>query len=481
MSCSFHGSAHWADRSKNSAPSFEVISRGFSATSSYLASSRPTLWSIDRLIDIRQEGSEKDHQDPTKYNALFLELVQDITVRLEQQQGALVALEELISSSAKKGNDVDLDRAYKTIRDFQHLYKDTRKKCSMLLPALEKQQSEESSSIDPLLLLRHTQTTLLETYTRHSLTMESLAEMVIQVRSTLTDDSTPAWNEAVLRFIRAKVGQQLLAEHGSLLAKQHLNEKKKQPDPNKMGVISKGISAWELVEQSVTEAKHLCEAHYLHSPSVIGIPSETSPTIFIPQSLSPSPTTAGTETKDDESHEGGEFPTFTNVRPWLQFALVELLKNSMAITAHRQLMATGVDGPQHYYETSSADGNDESGLHPIFVQVHDTDDFVEIEILDQAGGIEDDSSDLFSFCQTQELWDRLDDQQTYAQTRSPVQGLGVGLCMSRMYLQHFGGMVELEDRQEDNLPPEFPQALKKGVTSRLRIPKSTSILEQNPS
>mmetsp|Transcript_29423 Transcript_29423/g.70749 ORF Transcript_29423/g.70749 Transcript_29423/m.70749 type:complete len:511 (+) Transcript_29423:103-1635(+) len=485
ISCFFHGDAHWSDNS--SVPRFQQTSREFSSSSSSLAKSSPTLWSLDRLIDIRQEeGSENHHHDTTQYNALLLELVQDITVRLEQQHDSLVALEQMVFMSAKKDRDNHLDRAYKTIRDFQHLHKDTHRKCSMLLPALEKQLGQSaSSSVIPSLLLKHTQQTLQETYTRHSLTMESLAEMVIHVRTILLTDSSP-WDEAVLAFLRARVGLQLLAEHGSQLAKQQLDQKKQQQD-QKMGVISKEILVWELIEQSVTEAKHLCEAHYLHSPTVLGIPSDSSPASLIPPSLLSSvpPTAASTddEAEDHESHKGidDDPPTFTFVRPWLQFALVELLKNSMAITVHRQLMMIGVDGPQHYYESSSTkDNNDDDsfGLNPIFVQVHDTHDFIEIELLDQAGGIEDDSKDLFSFCQTQEIWDRMDDQQTYAMTRSPLQGLGVGLCMSRMYLQHFGGTLDLEDRQEEELAL-VSLLLKKGVNSRLRIPKNTSILEQN--
>ncbi|KAL3938962.1 MAG: hypothetical protein SGBAC_006220 [Bacillariaceae sp.] len=443
-----------------------MISRESSSSPLPSSSPTPTLWSLGRLIDIRQE-EEEDADSITKLNALLLQLVQDITLRLEQQNDALVAMKQSISLREKEDdNEHQLDRVYKTIRDFQHLHKDTQKTCNMLLPALEKVMDQsESSSINPTLLLRHIQQTLTETYTRHSLTMESLAEMVIQVRTILIDSSD--WNEAILRFLRARVGLQLLAEHGSQLAKQELNIKKKQQDQNKMGVISKEISVWELIDQSVTEAKHLCEAHYLHSPAVYGLPSESSPASTIPSSLSPSPTSAGasTETREFESQEGcDDSPTFTYVRPWLQFALVEILKNSMAITAHRQLMKTGRDSPQHHYESSST--TDENGLHPIFVQVKDADDFVTIEILDQAGGIEDEdnSKDLFSFCQTQQIWDRMDDQQTYAMTRSPLQGLGVGLCMSRMYLQHFGGTLDLEDRQEEELEPPTPLMLSKGGT-----------------
>ena len=89
---------------------------------------------------------------------------------------------------------------------------------------------------------------------------------------------------------------------------------------------------------------------------------------------------------------------------------------------------------------------------------------IQIQVTDQGGGTEEEIR--FTFCQTQKIWDRLEEQQTYAMTRSPLKGLGVGLSLANLYLRHFGGSLTLE-----NSPSV-------GMTATLKIPKDTSILER---
>lgn len=396
----------------------------------------PTLrqWSLDNLIAMSNENKHIGLQD----------LVRDVNQRLDGQNRILLELENILHDEPKTSEKQLLDSAYKTLRDLKHLHKDTHKKCSMLLPAMQKQQDGFNS-----LMFQHAKKTLEETHTRHALTMESLAEMVVHVRPLLQNPDY--WNETIMTYLQSKIGLQLLADHGSNLAKAEFNTKQKD-NKNKVGIITMNIPVPEVIDQARTESKHLCEAHYLTSPPVISLNQYASP---------------------EEPP-----PTVTCVRPWIQFALVELLKNSMAITAQRKLSSTNEDKPRHYYEDED---EEEFELNPIFVQVDETETDIEIQIIDQGGGTNQNPSELFRFCQTQKVWDRMDDQQTYAMTRSPLQGLGVGLCMSRLHLQHFGGNLELTNHEARTLGDSngVSFGLREGMTARLTIPKNTTVLERS--
>ena len=82
----------------------------------------------------------------------------------------------------------------------------------------------------------------------------------------------------------------------------------------------------------------------------------------------------------------------------------------------------------------------------------------------------------------------MDDQQTYAMTRSPLQGLGVGLSMSKMMMKYFGGTLNVEDRLSDAgkhnnnntttiRQSSEPTELQRGVTATIIIPKDPTIVE----
>jgi hypothetical protein len=100
-----------------------------------------------------------------------------------------------------------------------------------------------------------------------------------------------------------------------------------------------------------------------------------------------------------------------------------------------------------------------------------------IHIHDQGGGISQqrrkqgksiDVDSLFAFAQSRRKWDRLQDQQTYAMTRSPLQGLGVGLSMSRIMMRHLGGDLQLTDRLDPvSVPLHETVELEKGVTTTI--------------
>merc|ERR1711862_826754 len=105
-----------------------------------------------------------------------------------------------------------------------------------------------------------------------------------------------------------------------------------------------------------------------------------------------------------------------------------------------------------------------------------------IRIYDQGGGIDDtfDLESLFRFAQRDTVWDRMDEQQTYNQVRSPLKGLGVGL--SRWHMRHFGGDLILERRpagairvRSDSGHRSEWHVLGRGLTATITIPKDADI------
>ena len=79
------------------------------------------------------------------------------------------------------------------------------------------------------------------------------------------------------------------------------------------------------------------------------------------------------------------------------------------------------------------------------------------------------------------MWDRLDDQQTYAMPSSPMQGLGVGLCLSRLAMEHFGGTVDLKQHPPLSLCQQQAFAdydLDAGCVASIRLLKDLDHPEQ---
>ena len=179
------------------------------------------------------------------------------------------------------------------------------------------------------------------------------------------------------------------------------------------GTMDVDVQIYDVVMDAVSEAKILVEAHY-----------------------------GDHQIPDIQVQDPAMVVTLH--RPWLHYVLVELLKNAMTATIENQ----------------------GSNIQITFGQ---NDKFVFIFIDDQGAGLNCDNGnrDIFAFAQTEKLWDRLDDQTTYAMVRSPLKGLGVGLSQSRMIVQHFGGNLTLKNL--DN---------RKGCRASIQIAKDLDIPEQ---
>ena len=231
---------------------------------------------------------------------------------------------------------------------------------------------------------------------RHATTLETVADLVLLLR-----DYRDLPHAALTSLLRGRLSVQLLCDHYVGLQKGRQN-----------GGVSVNCPLQPVLEEAVTEAKHLCEAHYQESPEII-----------LPKDY-PAP--------------------LTLIRPWLHHALVEMLKNSMVAS-----MEISEKPPPIEIEVKEIDGG-----------------FVSIHIHDYGSGFD---GDPFTFASSPDKWDRLDVQQSYATVRSPLSSLGVGVPSSLWLLQHFGGNLELSNRDQ------------RGCTATLVLPLDDDLPEYLPT
>jgi len=260
-----------------------------------------------------------------------------------------------------------------------------------------------------------------------------------------------------------------------------------QPPPSAIvGAINVNSSVAALLRDSITEASQLCEATYLISPPVTFITAmkyENEAELIKSGSTT---TTVSTNDEDvvvvgrddDVENEGNnEDVSATFVRSWLQYTLVELLKNAMSATVEQnpdivnELVGDEFELDELYDENPKQQQQQQQQpllLPSLYVHIYEdtTSDNVIIKLYDQGGGIskknnnnskndgndtndddvEFDLESLFRFAQRETVWDRLDEQQSYGEVSSPLKGLGVGLSLSRWHMRHFGGDLTLEHR-----------------------------------
>ena len=411
-------------------------------------------WSLQELVDIISKAEpENPHQ--------LLPLVEDIELRLDRQFSLLNDLQDMIEtmstnrqiaivSGGSKGStatpgvvsargarpiwwtyqeeerlDSELDKIRKNLRDLRVLHRDTHQKCQHLVGQLQRNITATTCTADAKLLTQQMASCMAEVYARHALTMEPMAELVIGLRPLV---QPPQLDRTIQAYLQSRLILQLLTDHVVQCIKKG----------NPTGAVSTTTPISQVVSDAVTEAKHLCEAHFYIVPPI--------------HVVSDPPESENTDNNDDDS--------ILLIQPWLQYTLVELLKNSMAVTVERQ--------------RTKHDDNEQQ-LCSIHIQILDTSDEIQIEIIDQGGGLPDSRSpeELFRFAQASKIWDRLDHQTTYAMpTRSPLQGLGVGLFLSKLMMEQFGGRLELLNRPRT-------ADLQPGLTATITLPKDGSNCNSN--
>ena len=246
---------------------------------------------------------------------------------------------------------------------------------------------------------------------RHATTVEVLADLTISARPYYTIPTS--WMDT---FLSSRLGIQLLCDHAVHLPKKAT------------GGVSVDCPLDGLIDDAITEARHMVDAHLPVVPDIT----------LLPQA----------------------FPSVTLIRPWVHHALVELLKNSMGACVKRARSTTEERKRIVIDITESSD--------------HATGtDFIAIHIHDQGPGVSN-MDRAFSFASSgdSKRWDRLEEQQSYAMVRSPLSSLGVGLPLSRSMMRHFGGDLTLINR---DLPTDN---LDTGATATILLPKNDFILEK---
>jgi pyruvate dehydrogenase kinase 2/3/4 len=300
------------------------------------------------------------------------------------------------------------EKALKDIGDLQRLHEDTFHLVYGLMQETSSVLSRFNDADRHLCF-----STFEQVRSRHASTVETLTDIVISLRQfQLVNEDM---DNVVDTFLRGRLGVQLLFDHYVSLHKQKPN-----------GGVSVDCLLTDVIDDAVTEAKHMCDAHFENIPQVL---------------------------VDVESDA-----RITLIRPWIHHALVELLKNAMAAS----------------FETLSSNNNNGVRLPPsIHLQMDECEEFVSLSVLDQGVGLANPRAAFdFASSSVDSRWDRLEEQQSYAMVRSPLQSLGVGLPLSRMLLQHFGGDLKVYNREKNEL--------NSGCTATLLLSKNEDVLERLP-
>jgi hypothetical protein len=307
-----------------------------------------------------------------------------------------------------------------------------------------------------------------EIQARHAMTIEQMSELVIRLNALRSgantalpvggsggDEEEESFNhdldemyETVCAFLRCRMTQQLLCQHlissgkdalGTSVAKKIEAKRKADLEAGRIattntnsaalktasrsrvvGAINVDSPVASIVRSSVTEASQLCEATYLVSPPMAFVLA----TEICSGELQHQHIHIYDETIDNQGYES---VSATFVRSWLQYTLIELLKNAMAATveSNPEIAKAALEDDLGSSDSDSDSGSDDEAREPqqqlpsLYVHVFDDDDRSEsvvIKIYDQGGGIREDFDleSLFRFAQRDTVWDRMDEQQTYS-------------------------------------------------------------------
>lgn len=514
-------------------------------------------WTLNGLVYVDTLLREDDPQNDRRVAKILVDFIKrleinsdrllDLQQRVEIFHNRLRNLQsnqkDSTTRTAQEGKSLQvlvhmLEDERKTLRNLQKLHLDTWKKAKDQYMAWSPDGDEnidnDDDCKDPIMVLnpkrRRARWNALvsvasEIQARHAMTIEQMSELVIRLKA-LGNDRIPQFIEAresfdedskdlyhtVCAFMRCRMTQQLLCQHLMALGKDALGtsiakkiEAKRKIDlaaglvtssdssnGRVIGAINLDSPVAPIVRSSVTEASQLCEATFLVSPPVAFVLAKENCTH---------------DNQGDEKHQHHNDNTVNNhaiyedvsatfVRSWLQYTLIELLKNAMAATVESNPEITKAaldsDSDSDSDNDSDSDSEDEvpEGLQPqlptLYINIFEDDsgENVVIEIYDQGGGIGErfDLESLFRFAQRDTVWDRMDEQQTYSQVRSPLKGLGVGLSLSRWHMRHFGGDLTLERRPagairviDDSYHSSKWHVLEKGMTVTIKIPKDVDI------
>lgn len=232
---------------------------------------------------------------------------------------------------------------------------------------------------------------------RHGTSVETFADAIISVRTMqeIMQFQTDFFSEeSVESFLRSRLMIQLLCDHYVALNKGKAT-----------GAVSIGADIVDVVDDAVTEARHVCDANMGVAPEVVIQPTESLSGDFVPPPI---------------------------IRSWLHHAIVEVSKNAMTSNIEQW-------NGQHNMTKDSL-------LPEVFVKILHENNTLAIRVIDNGTGLNKEKSEKafrFADSTSQKRWNRLEEQQSYAAVRQPLGSLGVGLPLSRLMMRVFGGDLRL--------------------------------------
>ena len=348
---------------------------------------------------------------------------------------------------------------------------------------------------------------------RHAATVENIADISIELRSSevieidyssgsnSASSSTGPRNEIspslVDGFLRDRLGIQLLCDH-------YVGINKRKPG----GGISVSCDFEDVLTDAILESKSICDANF-------GIVPEVHVLFDIGTRVG----NEGRQYNHNHNHnhnynhnhnhnqledveEETEMPSgsgewdITLVRPWVHHALVELLKNGMTSSVQKASLLphdddadtdadTDTTPPDLIVRVRHTTKNEDNDKATSTAGEGSMQKYLVCEVMDQGLGLSENGINrAFEFAESssQQRWDRIDEQQSYAMVRAPIGSLGVGLPLSRMMMQMFGGDIHLECRtQVENIyideTTETPYSLQVGCSASLILPVEDDIEE----
>ncbi len=421
-------------------------------------------WSLTSLVKVDRFLREDDPENDLQVSKMLVDFMKrleinsvrltDLQQRIEGFHGRLDNLKREYNENGKELGNLQetihmLETELKTLRNLQRLHYDTwesaKDQYMQWSPDGDDDIDNDDDCEDPIVVLDPKKRLVrwnamvavaTEVQARHAMTIEQMSELVIRLKEMKNTPQGESFEteleeiyDVVCAFLRCRMTQQLLSQHLAALGKDALGTsvaKKKEAELKRarkakkkdykelekaaaksgkvVGEISLDAPVAHIVQSSVTEASQLCDATYLVSPPVsFVLTSDGEPFGEI----------------DDLYHETTtsiyEGVTATFVRSWLQYTLIELLKNSMAATVE-----SNPDIAKAALEDDFSGDSDEvqQQLPPLYLHVFEDEENenIVIKIYDQGGGVKDevDLESLFRFGQRDTVWDRMDEQQTYS-------------------------------------------------------------------
>ena len=399
-------------------------------------SQQSKIWSLHALIQLTNDFASDVNVRKTVADTLL----KDVKLRLAQQHGLCLAMKKAIQDSdvldhsgQNEGNsqiiparmnlafaapkDILLyrKRSLKIVDDLEAMHADTYR---LIWQLYNKNINDQLKTPKILTNFTPANESLIsglfeQIRSRHAHSVDSLAHLVVSHRK-LVDSNLDSNMDNIMRicssFLQGRLVIQLLCDHYVGMHKQTKTNRSKETElVMKHGSVSIGCNLWTIVKDAVAEASAICETNMGTTPEVYVVSNKTDEKYNISMA-----------DKYLVSHP------ITLVQPWVHHCLVEVLKNGMQACAQK-----------NFREPS-----------PLVITINSDESYTYIRIRDYGVGLDNFGiSKAFEFAvtgQSKELWDRLQHQQSYAAVTTPLSGLGVGLPLSKMMLEMFGGSLHLE-------------------------------------